>query len=307
MRAVVYTEYGSPSVLQLREVEKPVPKNKEMLVKVHASTVTAGATWIRKGHYPGSKLFTCLIRLVFGITKPKRTVLGFEFSGIVEDVGKDVNLFQIGDKVYGTTTGLKNGAYADYVCIPEKWKHGVVALKPGNITFKEAAALPIGGMTALQILMKAKMKLGDKLLVYGASGSIGTYAVQIAKYFDTTLTAVCNNANIVLVKSIGADEVVDYTKQDITQYKDRFDIIFDAVGKIKTSKLKPLLKRGGKFCSVKSLTNERPEYLDMLHKMISEGKLKPVIDREYSLEQIVEAHKYVDLGHKKGNVVINHK
>lgn len=243
IRAVVYTEYGSPSVLQLKEVEKPVPKNKEMLVRVHASTVSSGVIWIRKGLYPGSKLFTCLIRLAFGITKPKRTVLGFEFAGTVEDVGKEVTLFKEGDEVYRTTTGLKNGAYADYVCIPETWKHGVVALKPGNITFKEAAALPIGGMTALQILMKAKIKLGDKILVYGASGSVGTYAVQIAKYFGATVTAVCSSANIALVKSIGADEVVDYTKQDIAQYKERFDIIFDAVGKVKISKLRYLLKK----------------------------------------------------------------
>ncbi len=304
MRAAVYTKYGSPSVLQLREVEKPVPKSKEMLVRVHASTVSSGVIWIRKGHFPGSKLFTCLIRLVFGITKPKRNVLGFEFSGTVEDIGSDVKLFKKGDEVYGTTTGLKNGAYADYVCIPERWKQGVVALKPQHLTFEEAAALPVGGMTALQILLKAKIQSGHKILIYGASGSVGTYAVQIARYFGATVTGGCSTANIELVKSIGADEVIDYTKADITQYKERFDIIFDAVGKLKTSKCKPLLNKGGRFCSVKSLTHEKNQYLDLLHKMISEGKLKPIIDRSYSLEHIVEAHKYVDLGHKKGNVVI---
>ena len=306
MKAVVYTEYGSPNVLKITEIKKPVPKHNEMLVKVYASTVSAGVIWMRKGKFPGSKLLSLLLRLQFGIIKPRYSILGFEFSGVVEYVGKSVTLFKIGDKVFGTTTGLKNGAYADYVCIPEKRKQGVIALMPSEISFDEAAALAIGGMTALQILVNARIQTNQMVLICGASGSVGTFAVQIAKYLGANVTAVCSNENIELVKSLGADEVIDYTKQPIAMFKEKFDVIFDAVGKVKHTALESLLKLNGKQYSINTLTNEKVSYLNLLSKMFSGGKLHVIIDRIYSFEQIVEAHKYVDLGHKKGNVVIRH-
>jgi NADPH:quinone reductase-like Zn-dependent oxidoreductase len=304
MKAAVYYEYGSPSVLQVKEVNKPIPTSKEILVRVKASTVSAAVSWIRKGQHPNSKFFTFLLRLMFGIAKPKRPILGFEFAGVVEEVGKDVKLFRKGDPVYGTTTGLKNGAYAEYVCIPEKWNQGVVTLKPEGLTFEEAATLPIGGMTALQLLRKVTIKKGSHILIYGASGSVGTYAVQLAKYFGATVTAVCSTTNIELVKSIGADEVIDYTKKDITSCGKIVDVVFDAVGKLSASELKSVLIKGGQFVSVKSMTNEKTEYLDFLQLVIGDGYLKPVVDRVYPLEQIVEANEYVDTGHKRGNVVV---
>jgi len=231
MKAAVFNQYGSPAVLHLAEIDKPIPKDKELLVRVYSSTVSAAVIWVRKGQFPVSRILTFLIRLMFGITKPRQPILGFEFSGVVEDVGKDVMLFRRGDEVYGTTTGLKNGAYAEYVCVPEKWSQGVVAFKPNVLTFQEAAALPVGGMTALQLLKKAKIEKGHRVLIYGASGSVGTYAVQLAKYFGGYVVAVCGTTNIELVKSIGADQVIDYTKTDISQLEDRFDVILDAVGK----------------------------------------------------------------------------
>jgi len=306
MKAVVYTEYGSPNVLKITEIKKPVPKHNEMLVKVYASTVSAGVIWMRKGKFPGSKLLSLLLRLQFGFIKPRCSILGFEFSGVLEYVGKSVTLFKIGDKVFGTTTGLKNGAYADYVCIPEKRKQGVIALMPSEISFDEAAALAIGGMTALQILVNARIQTNQMVLICGASGSVGTFAVQIAKYLGANVTAVCSNENIELVKSLGADEVIDYTKQPIAMCKEKFDVIFDAVGKVKHTALESLLKLNGKQYSINTLTNEKVSYLNLLSKMFSGGKLHVIIDRIYSFEQIVEAHKYVDLGHKKGNVVIRH-
>lgn len=304
MKAVVYNTYGPPSVLQLKEVEKPVPQPNEVLVKVHASTVSSGVTWIRKGAYPNSKLLSFFLRLAFGITKPKRPILGFEFSGIVKDKGAAVNKFNVGDAVYGTTTLLKQGAYAEYVCIPEMWKQGVIQHKPDNLTFNEAAALPIGSMTALQLLKKANTKKHHSVLVYGASGSVGSYTVQLAKYLEATVTAVCSTKNLELVKSIGADRVIDYTKTSSTNYNQQFDIVIDAVGKLSTSTLKSLTKKGGKFTSVKTMTSEKNEYLDVVEQAVNAGKLKPLIDKVYPLEKIVEAHTYVDQGHKRGNVVI---
>ena len=306
MKAFFYKTYGPPEVLHLEEFPKPIPGNSELLIKVHASTVSTGITWLRKGEYPGNKLFTLLLRLQFGIFKPKLPILGCEFSGVVEAIGKDVKQFKKGDAVYGTTTGLKNGAYADYVCVPEKWKQGVVKLKPEQLSFTEAAALPVGGMTALQILQKANLSSKTNLLIYGASGSVGSYAVHIAKYFGARVTAVCSTANIAWVNSIGADEVIDYTNPGWYRVSKRFDVVFDAVGKLQTVEWKILLKKGGKFCSTRSLTFEKTAYLAFLEKIILDGSLKPVIDKVFPFEQMVEAHRYVDLGHKKGNVIINH-
>jgi NADPH:quinone reductase-like Zn-dependent oxidoreductase len=304
MKAIVYTKYGPPDVLQLKVVPKPTPKDNELLVKVHAATVHAATIWARNGRHPDSKFFTFIVRLGFGLTKPRKSIIGYELSGVVEAVGKDVNLFKKGDQIYGTTTGLPSGAYAEYVCLPEEWKKGVVARKPKNISFEEAAAIPVAGMAALHILRKANIKKGQKVLIYGASGSMGTYAVQLANYFGAEVTGVCSYRHIEMVRSIGADSVIDYTKEDFTKDGEIYDVVFDAVGKISSSVGKKGLKKNGTYLSSGSLTSETKEKLNFLRELIEKGKIKPVIDKIYPLEQTAEAHRYVDSGHKKGNVVI---
>ncbi len=304
MKAIVYEKYGSPDVLHLENVEKPVPKDKEILVKVNASTVTAGVIMVRRGSHPNSRLFTFIMRIMFGFRKPKRKILGYEFSGEIEAIGKNVKAFKKGDLVFGTTTGLSNGAYAQYVCVPEKWNAGVVTLKPDNMSFEEAASVPVGGMTALYLLRKGKIRQGQKVLIYGASGSVGTFAVQLAKYFGAEVTGVCSTANLELVKSIGADKVVDYTKEDFTQNAEAYDVIFDAVGKCPASRCKKSIKKKGFYLSINSPTGENTEDLLFLKTLIEAGKIKSVIDKRYPMKNIVEAHRYVDQGHKKGNVVI---
>ncbi len=274
-------------------------------LRVSATTVSAGVLWARTGKHPDSKLFTLAVRMMFGLTKPKKTILGYEVAGEVEAVGKDVKLFKKGDQVFGTTTGLSAGAYAEYVCLPEKWKQGVVAKKPANMTHEEAAAVPIAGMTALDLLGKANIQKGQRVLIYGASGSVGTFAIQIARHhFGATVTGVCSASNFDLIRSLGSDQVIDRIQEDFTQSGETYDVIFDAVGKTSASRCKNCLKEKGIYLTVKSPTSEKTEYLILLKELIEAGKIKSVIDRVYPLEQMAEAHRYVEQGHKKGNVVI---
>jgi NADPH:quinone reductase-like Zn-dependent oxidoreductase len=301
MKAIVCKKSGSTKVLQFKEIEKPSPKDHEILIKVQASSVTRGDVALRK--IPRLVLYP--MGFLFGF-KPM-DITGVEFSGMVEDTGNNVSLFKKGDFVFGTTTGLKYGANAEYVCVPEKWKMGVVAIKPSNLSFAESAVVPVGGMTALHILKKGNIKNGQNVLVYGASGSVGTYAVQLAKHMGAEVTGICSTKNLELVKSIGADKVIDYTKEDFTKNNIKYDVIFDAVGVLWKSQCNKVLKPNGQFLSVRYPTSEKTEYLDYLRDLLERGKIKPVIDRSFLLEEIAEAHRYVESGRKKGNVVITNE
>lgn len=302
MKAVIYKKYGGPDVLKLTEVEKPSPKDNEVLIKIYATTVTSGDTRLRSSDFP--PLFWLPARLIFGFFKPKKKVLGHEWAGIVEAKGKDITKFEVGDALFGTTTLLPTGSYAEYICIPEEWKHGVIGKKPGSLRFQEAAALPVGAMTAMFLLEKAKLGQGQAVLVYGASGSVGSYAIQLAKNKGAHVTAVCSGRNFDMVKSLGADSVIDYQTQDYSTLGDEFDIVFDAVGKTSKAQAKKVLKRGASYVSVNMLTKEKGEHLEKIRELAEKGALRPFIDKTFKLEEITMAHEYVDSGRKRGNVVI---
>lgn len=302
MKAILCTKYGPPEVLQLKEVKKPTPRSHEVLIKIYATAVTASDCIVRGFNVPAK--FRLPMGLALGFTKPRRPILGMVLSGEVELVGEDVKSFNTGDQVYAFNI-TRFGAYAEYTC----WPENVIAVKPSNVTYEEAAAIPFGGLIALHYLKKGNIQSGQKILVYGASGAIGISAVQLARYFGAKVTGVCSTTNLELVKSLGADSVIDYTKEDSTNSGERYDFIFDAVGKRKSSKFKIQCKNalnpGGKYISVDDGSPKiNRDGLILLKELVEAGQLKPVIDRRYPLDQIVEAHRYVDNGHKKGNVVI---
>jgi len=298
MKAIVCKKSGKPDVLSFMDWPKPKPGKAEILIKVDASSVTRGDVNLRK--IPRILLHS--LGLFFGF-KPM-VITGIEFSGVVETIGQNVSRFKPGDQVFGTTTGLKYGGNAEYVCVPEKWKMGVVEHKPVNLTFVESAVLPVGTMTSLDMFRRTNIKQGDKILVYGASGSVGSYAVQIARYFSAEVTAVCGTNNVELVKSLGAVRVIDYTKDDFTKEEMVYDIVFDAVGKLRKYKCKKVLNTKGQFLTVRLPTKERPEHLKMIKDLCESGVIKPLIDKIYALHQVPEAHEYVQSGRKKGNVAI---
>ena len=304
MKAIVYTEYGPAEVMRLQEVEKPAPMDNEVLVKIHATTVTIGDTIMRSLNLPVHGWQKVMGRLILGWNKPRRSILGMELAGEIEATGRKVTRFKPGDPIFASTFAVNFGGHAEYKCLPED---GVVAKKPANLTYEEAAAVPGGGMTALQCLKKGNIRSGQKVLIYGASGAVGTYAVQLARrHFGADVTGVCSSTNLELVKSLGADQVIDYTQEDFTQSGETYDVIFDAVGKLAPAGGKKALKPGGVYINVLADSDgcDKVENLLFLKELIETGKLNPVIDRVYSLEQIVEAHRYVEQGPKKGNVAI---
>ncbi|MFC5448510.1 NAD(P)-dependent alcohol dehydrogenase [Paenibacillus aestuarii] len=300
MRAIVCTKYGSPDVLKLVEVGAKPPKDDEIQVRIHATTVTAGDCRVRSFNSPAA--YWLPMRLFLGITKPRKAILGVELAGEVVAIGKNVKRFQKGDPIFAFP-GMRFGAHAEYICLPED---GLVAVKPDNASYEEAAAILSGGTTALYFLRRGQIRKGQQVLIYGASGSVGTSAVQLAKYLGAEVTGVCSTSNIDLVRSLGADRVIDYTKEDWLETCVNYDLIFDAVGKIPKFKRRKGLASNGVFVTVdgQGIAKVRKEDLEVLKTLMEMGKLIAAIDRSYPLERMAEAHAYVEQGHKRGNVVI---
>nr|WP_315485810.1 NAD(P)-dependent alcohol dehydrogenase [uncultured Undibacterium sp.] len=320
MKVIVYEQYGAPEVLRLRDVEKPTPKDNEVLIKTHATTVTSADWRVRSLTVPTG--FGLITRLVFGVLRPKQAILGTELAGVIESVGKNVTKFKLGDQVFAFSDAAM-GCYAEYKCMPE---NGSIALKPANLTYEEAASLSFGGTTALDFLRRGKLQHGESILINGASGGVGTAVVQLAKHFGAEVTGVCGSTNVDLVRSLGASHVIDYTKEDFTQNGKSYDVIVDTVGTAPYARCKSSLKEGGRLLMVLaglpdmlwipwvSMTSNkkliagpassRAEDLRFLAELAQAGEFKSVIDRRYQFEQIVEAHRYVDTGRKKGNVVV---
>ncbi|NER15040.1 zinc-binding dehydrogenase [Leptobacterium flavescens] len=320
MKAIVFDQYGPPEVLQLKEVKKPVPKEHQVLIRVHATTVTAGDCEIRAFKFP--LLYWLPLRLMFGFFKPRIKVLGQELAGVIEAVGNKVNGFKTGDPVFAATT-VRMGAYAEYICLPG---NATIALKPEEVSFDKAAIIPTGGLNALHYLRKADPKKGEKILIIGGGGNFGSFAIQLAKYFGLEVTAVDSAEKLEMMRSIGADHVIDYSREDCTEKQETYDIIFDLVGKssfsacIRALKVKgryimatPVLSKviKGMFLKDKKVISQLAKYkvedLDYLAQLMEEGKIKAVIDRSYPLEQTAEAHRYVESGYKKGNIAIDLK
>ncbi len=315
MQAIVYSHYGDPGVLQLKEVDKPSPQSNEILIRIYATAVNSADIRLRKAD-------PWAVRLFFGLTKPRKNILGGVLSGEIEAAGKNVTRFKVGDLVFGST-GMSMGAYAEYKCLPED---AVLVLKPTNISHKEAATISFGALTALDFLRKAAIKSGQKVLIYGASGAVGTAAVQLARYFGAEVTGVCSTPNLELVKSLGAEKVIDYTQEDFTKNRETYDVIFETVNKLSFSEsIKSLKKQGtlilgaaglsqmilGTFASVSGsrkvlsgMISEKTEELIFLQELIEQGTYRPIVDRSYPFDQMVEAHKYAERGHKRGNVAI---
>ena len=313
MKAIVCTTYGPPEVLQLKEMEKPSPKKNESLIKIFATAVTSSDCIVRGFKLPLWDPMGLMMGLVLGFTRPRNPILGMVLAGEVESAGKDVKRFKKGDQVFGSTVKsssfqIRFGAYSQYTCLPED---GMVVLKPSNLTYEEAAAIPYGGELALHYLKKGNIQSGQKVLINGASGAVGTSAIQLAKHFGAEVTGICSTSNLELVKSLGADIVIDYTKEDFTKRGELYDLILDAVPMVMANRkglklrCKNALTPNGKYLSVDDGTpTPNIEAFIFLKELVESGKLKPVIDRSYPLEEIAEAHRYVDKGHKKGNVVI---
>ncbi|MCE3225744.1 MAG: NADPH:quinone reductase [Bacteroidetes bacterium] len=315
MKAIVYNTYGGPEVLQLKEVNKPQPKDNELLIRIKATAVNSGDYRLRKAD-------PFAVRFFFGLTKPKKQILGGVLSGVIEHTGKDVKLFNVGDEVFGSA-GMRFGTYAEYVCLPET---AVLSLKPVNLSHTEAAVIPFGGTTALYFIKKAKIKSGQKVLIYGASGAIGTAAIQLAKYFGAEVTAVCSTSNLEMVRSLGADHVIDYTKENFNDRGEKYDVIYETVNKLPVSEcLKSLKKDGtlllgaamlkqmlrgclvamvGKQKVIFGVIKESAEDIAFLRWLIETDRLRSVIDKTFPLEKMAEAHAYVEKGHKKGNVAV---
>lgn len=294
MKAIVYEKYGTADVLNLTEIDKPIPKNDEVLIKIISTSVSAADWRLRKAD-------PFLARIFNGLFKPKRVkILGFEISGIVEETGKNVSGFKKGDAVFAYC-GLKFGGYAEYICLKET---DIIAQKPENMSFEEAATTPLGSLTALYFLRRANVSNGQKILIYGASGSVGTFAIQLAKYFGAEVTSVCSKKNINLVKSLGADYSIDYTTTEITSLQEKFDILFDAVGKISNSDYSKIMSTNGKFVSVKSQSKPAKNDLHFIKELIESKKLISIVDKTYKLKDIREAHRYVEQFRKSGNVAV---